>query len=94
MSAGNVAHYLNPEELAKRFAERDAREALPDTRSPGDHFLGDPHPGWQSALAKATRKDVEDAMIVGAAVGGMLRRIMGSSRFPVAQTHRFRDLKR
>jgi hypothetical protein len=73
--AGNVAAYLDPKVLAERFAERDAREALPDTRRPGDVYLGDPHPAWQSALAKARPEQVADAMLLGAAIGGALRRI-------------------
>lgn len=65
-------------DAAARLAERDARDKLPDPRTPGDHFLGDPHPLWQSALAQAKAEQVGDAMLVGAAIGGALRRLLDS----------------
>jgi hypothetical protein len=75
LSAGNVGHYHDPEELALRFAERDARLKA-DTRTDAERWLGDPPP-WQSALAQAKPEHVADAMLIGAAIGGALRRIIG-----------------
>jgi hypothetical protein len=58
-----------------RLAEREALDRL-DTRTAADIWLGDP-PCWQSALAQAKPEHVAPAMLIGAAIGGALRMILG-----------------